>query len=48
MSLLGKRKFEAGEYADVCKALNVSMTKFIKNGMAEGEPLAAGGEERCL
>lgn len=30
MSLQGKRKFEAGEYADVCKVLKVSMTRFIK------------------
>jgi transcriptional regulator with XRE-family HTH domain len=30
LSLQGKRKFEAGEYASVCKALNLPMTKFIK------------------
>lgn len=27
--LQGKRKLEAGEYANICKALNVSMSKFM-------------------
>lgn len=35
MSLQGKRKFEAGEYADVCKALKVPMTRFVKPKMSE-------------
>lgn len=30
LSLQGKRKFEAGEYADVCKAIGVPMTRFVK------------------
>ena len=32
MSLQGKRKLEAGEYAGICNALNVPMTKFMKLG----------------
>lgn len=35
MSLQGKRKFEAGEYADVCKALKVPMTRFVKQSVPE-------------
>ena len=30
MSLQGKRKLEAGEYANVCSALGVPMTMFVK------------------
>lgn len=29
--LQGKRKLEAGEYASICKVLNVPMTKFVKD-----------------
>lgn len=28
--LSGKRKIEAGEYANICKALNVSMNEFLE------------------
>ena len=30
MSLQGKRKLEAGEYASICSVLGVPMTKFVK------------------
>ena len=30
MSLQGKRKLEAGEYASICSALGVPMTMFVK------------------
>ena len=30
MALQEKRKLEAGEYATICKALGVPMTKFVK------------------
>lgn len=30
MSLQGKRKLEAGEYADICRVLGVSMSRFVK------------------
>lgn len=30
MSLQGKRKLEAGEYANICSALGVPMTMFVK------------------
>lgn len=30
MSLQGKRELKAGEYAGICKVLNVAMTKFVK------------------
>lgn len=30
MSLQGKRKLEAGEYANICSALGVPMTEFVK------------------
>lgn len=30
MVLQGKRKLEAGEYANICKALKVPMTQFVK------------------
>lgn len=35
LSLLGKRKLEAGEYASVCKILEVSMDTFIKKEKGE-------------
>lgn len=31
MSLQGKRKIEAGEYAAICNALNVPMTEFMSS-----------------
>lgn len=37
MSLQGKRKFEAGEYASVCKALGLPMTQFVKTRMPDKE-----------
>lgn len=33
MSLQGKRKLEAGEYASICNILNVPMTMFVKPQM---------------
>lgn len=30
LSLAGKRKLEAGEYAGICLAINVPMDKFLK------------------
>lgn len=30
LSLLGKRKLEAGEYAGICMALGVPMDKFLR------------------
>lgn len=33
MSLQGKRKLEAGEYANICSALGVPMTMFVKSQM---------------
>lgn len=30
MSLLGKRKLEAGEYANICSVLGVPMTMFVE------------------
>lgn len=30
LSLQGKRKLEAGEYANICNALGVPMTTFVK------------------
>lgn len=35
MSLQGKRKLEAGEYANICRALGVPMTTFIKPQIPE-------------
>ena len=33
MSLQGKRKLKAGEYANICNALGVPMTMFVKPRM---------------
>ena len=33
MSLQGKRKLEAGEYANICSVLGVPMTMFVKPRM---------------
>lgn len=35
--LQGKRKLEAGEYANICKALKVSMSKFVKPRLPKEE-----------
>lgn len=37
MSLLGKRKFEVGEYASVCSVLKIPMTRFIKQKKPDGK-----------
>ena len=37
MSLQGKTKLEAGEYANICKALRVPMTQFIKPRLPDGK-----------
>ena len=37
MSLQGKRKLEAGEYANICSVLGVPMTMFVKPKMPEKE-----------
>ncbi|MCD8046212.1 MAG: helix-turn-helix transcriptional regulator [Clostridiales bacterium] len=34
-ALLGKRKLEAGEYAGICNAIGVPMSKFIHPQMPE-------------
>lgn len=35
--LQGKRKCEAGEYASICKALDVPMNKFLKLRLTDRE-----------
>lgn len=35
--LQGKRKLEASEYANICKAINVPMSKFLKPRMPDVE-----------
>lgn len=37
MSLQGKRKLEAGEYANICSVLGVPMTMFVKPKIPEKE-----------
>ncbi len=37
MSLQGKRKLEAGEYANICNALGVPMTMFVKPKLLDSE-----------
>ena len=37
MSLQGKRKLEAGEYAHICGVLGVPMTMFVKPKIPEKE-----------
>ena len=37
MSLQGKRKLEAGEYANICSVLGVPLTMFVKPKIPEKE-----------
>lgn len=42
MSLQGKRKLEAGEYASICSALGVPMTMFV-TGLPDATVSGEGG-----
>lgn len=53
MSLQGKRKLEAGEYANICSALGVPMTMFVKPRLPdshenEREVVVIRGGEKCF